>query len=140
MAIIGLDGIFNFANGVLERIFPNPADRLNAQTKLAEMQQNGELAQLAAETDLAKGQQAINLEEAKSGNLFVAGWRPFIGWTCGVAFAYHFILQPLMAFGMAAFGHTVALPVFAMGELSTVLMGMLGLGGLRTFEKVKGTK
>jgi len=140
MAIIGLDGIFNFANGVLERIFPNPADRLNAQTKLAEMQQNGELAQLAAETDLAKGQQAINLEEAKSGNLFVAGWRPFIGWTCGVAFAYHFILQPLMAFGMAAFGHTVALPVFAMGELSTVLMGMLGFGGLRTFEKVKGTK
>jgi len=140
MAIIGLDGIFNFANGVLERIFPNPADRLNAQTKLAEMQQNGELAQLAAETDLAKGQQAINLEEAKSGNLFVAGWGPFIGWTCGVAFSYHFILQPLMAFGMAAFGHTVALPVFAMGELSTVLMGMLGLGGLRTFEKVKGTK
>jgi len=140
MAIIGLDGIFNFANGVLERIFPNPKDRLEAQTKLAELQQNGELAKLASETDLAKGQQAINVEEAKSDNLFVAGWRPFIGWTCGVAFAYHFVVQPFMAFICALFGYIVTLPVFDMQSLLTVMMGMLGLGALRTVEKVKGAK
>lgn len=140
MSLTGLGEVFNFADKVLTRLFPDPKDRLEAQAKLVEMQQNGELAILAAETDLAKGQQAINQEEAKSDNLFVAGWRPFIGWVCGVAFAYHFVLQPLLAFLFSAAGHKVELPVFAMGELSTVLMGMLGLGGLRTLEKVRSTK
>ena len=79
--------------------------------------------------ELAKGQLAINKEEAKSGNIFIAGWRPFIGWSCGVALVWHFI---------ALFGATLpALPEFDMGSLMTVLMGMLGLGGLRTFEKYK---
>ena len=80
--------------------------------------------------ELAKGQLAINKEEAKSGNIFIAGWRPFIGWACGVALVWHFIA--------ALFGATLpALPEFDMGSLMTVLMGMLGLGGLRTFEKYK---
>ena len=139
MDITGLGSLFDFGSKVLERIFPNPADRLAAQTKLAELQQTGELAQLAAETDLAKGQQAINLEEAKSSSLFVSGWRPAVGWTCAAAFAYHFVLQPLLAFLMASMGHPVTLPTFDMGALSTVLMGMLGLGGLRSFDKLKGT-
>lgn len=137
--ITGLGSLFDFGSKILERVFPNPADRLAAQTKLAELQQTGELAQLAAETDLAKGQQSINLEEAKSSSLFVAGARPFIMWVCGVAFAYHFVLQPLLAFLMASIGHPVELPVFDMGALSTVLMGMLGLGGMRSFDKLKGT-
>ncbi len=136
--ITGLGSLFDFGSKVLERIFPNPADRLAAQTKLAELQQTGELAQLAAETDLAKGQLAINQTEAASDNIFISGWRPFIGWVCGIAFTYHFVLQPLLAFAMSSFGHEVKLPVFDMQELSTVLMGMLGLGGLRTVEKIKG--
>lgn len=118
--------------------FPDPAQRAAAQLEISKLEQTGELAQLASDTDLAKGQLAINQAEAANENIFVSGWRPFIGWVCGTAFAYHFILQPLLAFGMASFGHEVKLPAFQMGELSTVLMGMLGLGGLRTFEKVKG--
>jgi len=85
-----------------------------------------------------KMQTDINLEEAKSGNPFAANWRPFVGWICGIAFAYHFVLQPLLAFCLAAFGHDVKLPVFDMDALFTVLMGMLGLGGMRSFEKYKG--
>ena len=80
-----------------------------------------------------------NREEAKSANVFVSGWRPFIGWTCGFALAYHFILAPLILFGVAITGQEIpSLPVFDMESLMTVLLGMLGLGSLRTFEKSKG--
>ncbi len=127
-----------FAGKLVDKIFPDPVAWDAAKLELLKMQQSGELAQLAADTDLAKGQLAINQVEASNENIFVSGWRPAIGWVCGTAFAYHFVLQPLLAFLMAAAGHPVTLPVFQMGELSTVLMGMLGLGGLRTIEKVKG--
>lgn len=81
----------------------------------------------------------VNKEEAKSRSIFVAGWRPFIGWTCGVALAYHFVLAPIIIFGATVFGVQIPeLPVFDMDSLMTVLLGMLGLGGLRTFEKSKG--
>lgn len=123
---------------VFDRIFPDPEAAADAKLKFLELQQSGELAVLAAETDLAKGQQAINLEEAKSTNLFVSGARPFVMWTCGVAFAYHYVLQPLLAFVLTAAGHPVELPAFDMDALFTVLMGVLGLGGLRSFEKYKG--
>ena len=80
-----------------------------------------------------------NREEAKSRSVFVAGWRPFIGWTCGVALAYHFIISPLILFAVAVAGIEIqALPVFDMSALMTVLLGMLGLGGMRSFEKAKG--
>jgi len=131
-------GLLPFAEKLVDRIFPNPSDAAEAKLKLLELEQTGQLAVLAAETDLAKGQQSINLEEAKSANLFISGWRPFIGWTCGSAFAYHFILQPLIAFGFAMAGERVDLPVFDMDALFTVLMGMLGLGGMRSFEKSRG--
>jgi len=89
--------------------------------------------------ELAKGQLDINKEEAKHRSIFVSGWRPFVGWTCGAALCYHFILAPLILFGVGISGYTVPpLPEFDMGSLMTVLMGMLGLGGLRTFEKTKG--
>lgn len=88
---------------------------------------------------LALAQIEVNKAEAASGSIFKGGWRPFIGWTCGVAFAYHFVLQPLLIFVVTLFGVTVpALPEFDMASLMTVLGGLLGLGGLRTFEKYKG--
>jgi hypothetical protein len=89
--------------------------------------------------ELAKGQLEINKAEAASGSVFKGGWRPFIGWVCGVAFAYHFVLQPLIVFAVTAAGAEIPeLPEFDMSSLMTVMMGMLGLGGLRSFEKSKG--
>jgi hypothetical protein len=89
--------------------------------------------------ELALAQVAINKEEAKHRSIFVSGWRPFVGWTCGIALAYHFVLQPLILFGVTVAGAELPpLPSFDMGSLMTVLMGMLGLGGLRTYEKQKG--
>ena len=79
----------------------------------------------------------LNKEEAKSSSLFVSGWRPFVGWTCGVALAYHFILEPFIKFIVVINGVDVELPTFDFSQLSSILMGMLGLGGLRTYEKMK---
>lgn len=89
--------------------------------------------------ELAKGQLEINAAEAKHRSIFVAGWRPFIGWTCGIALAWHFVLAPVVIFGAGYAGVALPeLPTFDMDSLMTVLLGMLGLGGLRTFEKAKG--
>jgi len=89
--------------------------------------------------ELAKGQIEVNKAEASHRSPLVAGWRPFIGWVCGIALAWHFVLSPVIIFVAAWFNVVLpALPEFDMGSLMTVLMGMLGLGGLRTFEKSKG--
>ena len=88
--------------------------------------------------ELAKGQLEVNKEEAKSRNVFIAGWRPFIGWTCGVALGYNYVIQPMATFGLAQIDYLVALPPLDLSEMMPVLLGMLGLGGLRTFEKFKG--
>jgi hypothetical protein len=81
----------------------------------------------------------INKAEAASGSLFKGGWRPFVGWTCGFALLYHFILCPLIIFVVTIFGVEIPpLPEFDMGSLMTVLLGMLGIGGLRSYEKTKG--
>lgn len=88
--------------------------------------------------ELAKGQLEINKAEAQSRNIFVAGWRPFIGWTCGIALAWHFIGVPVTMFFVSWFGIDIPdLPQFDMDALMTILLGMLGLGGLRTVEKIK---
>jgi len=94
-----------------------------------------EKAQLIQEIN--KAQIEVNKVEAGSSSLFVSGWRPFVGWTCGVALCYHFVLQPFLMFILSSTGNPMELPTFDMTTLTTVLMGMLGLGGLRTYEKVK---
>jgi hypothetical protein len=81
----------------------------------------------------------VNKAEAASGSLFKGGWRPFIGWVCGIAFCYHFVVQPIIIFVVALVGVNIPdLPEFQMNTLLTVLGGMLGIGGLRTYEKQKG--
>lgn len=94
-----------------------------------------EKAQLIQEIN--KAQIEVNKIEAGSTNLFVSGWRPFVGWTCGFALCYHFVLQPFLMFVLFSIGKPMELPVFDMSTLTTVLFGMLGLGGMRSFEKIK---
>ena len=89
--------------------------------------------------ELAKGQIDINKEEAKSRNIFIAGWRPFVGWTCGLALFWHFLGLPVTLFITGWFNlQHPPLPEFDMNSLMTVLLGLLGLGGMRSFEKFKG--
>ena len=87
---------------------------------------------------LALAQIEVNKAEAASGSFFKGGWRPFVGWVCAVAFAYHFVLQPLLIFIFSYAGiEPPDLPQFQMNTLLTVLGGLLGIGGLRTYEKQK---
>jgi hypothetical protein len=89
--------------------------------------------------ELARGQLEINKAEAQHRSIFVAGWRPFLGWCLSFAMAWHFVLAPMTLFICSAFEiHVPDLPAFDMDSLMTVLLGMLGLGGLRTAEKIKG--
>ena len=118
--------------GLLDKFIPD-ADLKN---KLAH--QVATMAETHAQ-ELAKGQLEINKAEAQHKSIFVAGWRPFIGWTCGIALCWHFVLAPVTIFVCAYLNVVIPeLPTFDMGSLMTVLMGMLGLGGLRSFEKYKG--
>ena len=81
----------------------------------------------------------VNKAEAQHRSIFVAGWRPFIGWTCGIALMAHFVLFPATDFVTAYMGYEIPpMPSFDMESLMTVLLGMLGLGGMRSFEKFKG--
>tara|TARA_X000001382_G_scaffold129033_1_gene120087 strand:+ start:652 stop:1038 length:387 start_codon:yes stop_codon:yes gene_type:complete len=92
-------------------------------------------------TELHKANMAqieVNKIEAGHRSIFVAGWRPFLGWCLSFAMAYHFILQPIAIFSISVAGLSYDLPQFDMSSLMTVLLGMLGLGGMRTYEKSKG--
>jgi len=87
---------------------------------------------------LSLAQIEVNKAEAASGSFFKGGWRPFVGWVCAVAFAYHFVIQPLLIFIFSYAGiEPPDLPEFEMNTLLTVLGGLLGIGGLRTYEKQK---
>ena len=83
--------------------------------------------------ELVKVQSEINKMEAQHRSVFVAGWRPFIGWICGLALAYNFIIRDVIAW----ISPDIMPPAIQMDQLITILLGMLGLGGLRTFEKIK---
>ena len=87
---------------------------------------------------LSLAQIEVNKAEAASGSFFKGGWRPFVGWVCAVAFAYHFVIKPLLIFIFSYIGiEPPDLPEFQMNTLLTVLGGLLGIGGLRTYEKQK---
>ena len=136
-----LSGLFEIGKGLIDRFFPDPAAAQAAKIELFKMQQSGELAQLAATTDLAKAQIAVNLEEAKSTNMFIAGGRPFILWVCGMSFGYVAIVEPLARFvAQVVFNYTGAFPVIDTTLTLQVLGGLLGLSGLRTTEKIKGAE
>ena len=136
-----ISGLFSAAQSLIERFFPDPEKKAAAQLELLKMQQTGELAQLAAETDLAKLQIQTNIEEAKSTNWWVAGWRPAIGWVCGAGLAYAALVEPFARFAAKVwFGYTGDFPVIDTDLTMQILMGMLGLGAMRSVEKIKGAE
>ena len=136
-----ISGLFSAAQSLIERFFPDPEKKAAAQLELLKMQQNGDLAKLASETDLAKLQIQTNIEEAKSTNWFVAGWRPAIGWVCGAGLAYAALVEPFARFAAKVwFGYTGDFPVIDTDLTLQILMGMLGLGAMRSIEKVKNVE
>lgn len=123
---------------IFDKLIPDPGQAADAKLKVLEMAQRGELAVLDADMRLAMGQMEVNKAEATT-DLFRGGWRPATGWVCVFGLAYQFIAQPLLPWIVALFGGTVPpLPAIDNETLMVLLTGMLGLGGLRTFERVRG--
>lgn len=125
---------------VLDKVIPDATQASDAKLKLLELVQKGELTVLNAEVELAKGQMAINVEDAKSNDIFRGGWRPAAGWVCVAGLFYQVLLQPILPWVVQLFAvqPLPPLPLIDNETLFTLLMGMLGLGGFRTFERVKG--
>ena len=88
----------------------------------------------------SKAQTDINLEEARNPNMFVSGWRPFVGWICGFSLGWQFIGSPIFEWIIKLSGKNIVAPTLDTGSLITVLFALLGLGGLRTYEKTKETQ
>ena len=127
-----LNNLIGPATKLLDKFIEDKDQKAKLAHELATMADK-----LAHEQNLA--QMAINKEEASSGSLFKGGWRHCIGWICGIAFFYHFVCQPIIVFVLTIFGVSIVnLPEFEMNTLLTVLGGMLGIGGLRSYEKSKG--
>jgi|TARA_R110000868_G_scaffold410360_1_gene698174 hypothetical protein len=131
MALDPISAALDLGNTLITRIFPDPAQAANAKLELIKLQQSGDLATMTAQTD-------INKEEAKSNSLFVSGWRPAIGWVCALALLYQYLFKPLMTWFSGVLGFSVPPMPGLDDNLWQLMMGMLGMGGLRTFEKVQG--
>lgn len=123
---------------IIDKLIPDPQAAAEAKIKLFELQQKGELAELGAMVEMNKGQMEINKQEAAHKSLFVAGWRPFIGWVCGIALLWQFVGTPVAMFALSVAEITVELPKIETDDLFELVLAMLGMGGLRTYEKMKG--
>jgi len=122
--------IFELGKGLIERWFPDPAKKAEAEAQFMLLMQEQDFKKVL-------GQLEVNAKEAASPHLFVAGWRPFVGWCCGAGFLWATIAQPMVAWVAVARGWP-APPAIDTEVLLYVLGGMLGLGTLRSFEKTKG--
>lgn len=122
--ITGIGSVADLANTVINKIWPDKSEQ--------------EKQQLAAAVMVIQGQLDINKAEASNPSVFVSGWRPAIGWVCGAACAWNWIGLPMMKAAMLAAGHPMAMAPADISEMLPILIGMLGLGGLRTAEKING--
>ena len=125
-----LPALLPVVGDVLDRFFPNKEEKEKATREI-----EAKLTEHLASIDLA--QLEVNKAEAGHKSMFIAGWRPFVGWTCGLALFYTYLIQPIAIFIMGQTGTLVHLPEIDLGTMMPVLLGMLGLGGLRSWEKWK---
>lgn len=131
MSLDPITALLDIGGKVIDRLWPDPVQAASAKIELLKMQQSGELAQMTGQLD-------INKAEAASGSAFTSGWRPAIGWVCAAALACQYIGRPLLQWGGVLTGHTWPTLPGIDDNLWQLMLGMLGLGGLRTFEKVQG--
>ena len=129
--MIPILSILEIGAKLLDKVIPDKDAREKAQAELIKASQDQDF-------QLSLAQIRVNEEEAKSDSLFKSGWRPSIGWTCSIAFILHFVAFPVINFIIVSLGYKEVVISFDMATLMTVLGGLLGIGGLRTYEKLKG--
>ena len=131
MSLDPISAALDLGTTLINKLFPDPAQAADAKLKLLELQQSGELAVMTSQTD-------INKTEAANASVFVSGWRPAIGWVCALALAYQYLFKPIFTWLSPMLGYNVATMPGLDDNLWQLMMGMLGMGGLRTFEKING--
>lgn len=133
MSLDPISAALDIGGKIIDRLWPDPTQAAAAKLELLKMQQNGDLAAMVAQTD-------INKIEAASSSIFIAGWRPFVGWVCGAALVYAAILEPLARFlSKVLFSYAGEFPVIDTTLTMQILLGMLGMAGLRSWDKKNGT-
>ena len=133
MSLDPISAALDIGGKLIDRLWPDPTQAAAAKLELLKMQQSGDLAVMVAQTD-------INKIEAGSSSIFVAGWRPFVGWCCGIAFLYAAILEPIARFiSKVGFSYAGDFPVIDTMLTMQILMGLLGMAGLRSWDKKNGT-
>lgn len=131
-ALIAAGPIVSGLFKLIDELFTSDEEREAAKLRVLELEKAGELAQIG-----------VNTQEAQHSSLFVAGWRPFIGWVCGLAFSWTFLIYPILQFAVLAFGVPLdlsLLPIMDLSEMMPVLLGMLGLGAMRSYERKNGVE
>ena len=131
MALDPVSALLDIGGKVMDRLWPDPVQAAAAKLELFKLQQSGELAVIA-------GQMDINKVEAANPSVFVSGWRPSVGWVCSSGLAIQFVVGPLAEWGSTLYGTPVKFPQMDMGTRMPMLLGMLGLGAMRTAEKISG--
>jgi hypothetical protein len=132
MAFDPITAVLNIGNSIIDRLLPDKQANEAAKAAMLQMQLQGEFAQL-------QGQLEINKAEAVSQSVFVAGWRPGVGWCCVIALASDFVVRPFATWIAALLGHPIAYPPLDLSELLPLLTGLLGLGAMRSYDKSQGT-
>ena len=127
MALDPITAALDIGGKLIDRLFPDPVQADAARLELLRLQQAGELAQIS-----------VNEREAVNTSLLVSGWRPAVGWVCVSACAWNWMLLPMIRAAGDALGHPLHVQPADISEMLPVLMGMLGLGGLRTVERLSG--
>lgn len=123
---------------IIDKLIPDKEAAAKAKYELIKLEQDGQLAELNAMVELNRQQATTNTAEAQHRSLFVAGWRPAVGWCCAIGVFWHFVGYPLALFIAATAGYDGAIPELDTSVLLELIFAMLGMGGLRTYEKLKG--
>lgn len=133
------DAIAGVVGKIIDRAWPDPAQKAAALLELEKMKQAGEFKQMDADLQAMQMQADVNKVEAGSADPFTSRWRPFVGWVCGSALAWHYIGRPLAGWVLLLAGNSTPIPAVDLGDLIVILLGLLGLGGLRSYDKLHGT-
>ncbi len=125
--MFGIDDAIGAGLKIIEKFVPDPDAKIKAEAALRESLSSWD-----------KGQMDVNAAEAASGSVFVGGWRPAIGWACASALWFQYVMTPIVLWGANVVGHPLPAPPVLDQVLWELMFGMLGMGGLRTYEKIKG--
>jgi len=123
---------------IISRVWPDPADAARAAQAMAELEQAGEFKRIDSALQELQMQVDVNKIEAQNPSVFVSGWRPSVGWICSLALFWHFIGRPFATWILLLNDIKADIPVVEMSDLWIILGGLLGIGGMRSYERVHG--